>query len=366
MLSVKLQNQAQTAPIHPATATMKANYYDQNSRPQLSDVVYSRRFLGEMVQRIVVPEDEPVVVADFGCGHGGSSGQLMQFATSRLRQRDPQRPVMVFRNDLPSSDFSSLAVDSVSVPEHGTCEFLAPGSFYSRIFPANFIHLATCFAALHWMQRVPQVVVSKHLTHEAGYQAARHAFASEWQKGWRDFLAARFVELRPGGSMLLSIVGRFEQDSVHGPFELLQRAAASLVEDGHPRPQHLERFLLPIYRPTESEVAQPFATSERFRALEVELCDVTEPECPFFAQLSASGDVATYARGYSSFIRAFSESAIRYGLFEFQQGQVSAVPLLDCFYERVRRLIIAEPEPEPERFAMKRTRIVVVLRKTRT
>lgn len=352
-----------TAPIHAGAATMKRGHYDDNSSVQRSDIASSLAYQEQIVRDMKLHSaTTPLVLADFGCGTGGSSNQLMRSITSAIQQEMPERSLMIFRNDLQENDFNSVASQLVPMASQGVCEFLAPGTFYEQVFPANSLHFGTCFAAVHWMQRVPQVCLPEHLTPEIVHDDRWQAFSAEWQRGWNSFLQARSTELAPGGQMLTSIIARTTADeTVHGPFDVVQVAAESMVQDGHVNAADLERFLLPIHRPTLEETLAPFAGGEQdYHGLTVQICDETEPECPFWAALERDHNVADYATKYTGFIRGFSESSVRSGLFEAQLTRNPSSQLLDCLYERVRQL----NEQQPERFRLTRTRILLLLQKS--
>lgn len=337
-------------------------HYNAHCEPQNSDIVQSQELLLELAAGCPRPVfGQPFGLADFGCGQGRTSCQVFEAVIELLRQFHSDTTINVFRNDLATNDFNSLARHVVARCVSGVFEFMAPGSFHQQVLPDDSLHLGTCYAALHWLRELPDTRVVEHLTHEVNHDTYGPVYSAAWQRGWRSFLRSRSVELADGGQLLVSFVARSVDDfRVHAPFELLQLAAQSMVDDGYLAAAHLEQFQIPIHRPTRDEVLAPFGPSgmDEFSDLRVVEIDVAQPECPLAAGLWQRQKLDEYACRYSGFIRAFSEPSIRAGLFSDECAERSQ-SLLDCLYERVRRLILAAPE----RFVLSRTQITLALQK---
>ena len=356
-----------TDAVHAAAATMKSNHYDRNSAPQRADVQNALTLVPHIVAPIVAAKPGTTVnLCDFGSGNGDSSCQFLHAVTDELQEQSAHCRVMMYRNDLQTNDFNAVARNLTTRAASGFAEFLAPGSFYDQILPDATLHAGTCFAALHWLGRIPQCRLLR-ISHEAEPDCGQvySAFAATWQNSWRAFLAARAAELVPGpGRLVVSIIGRDQHETdVHGPFQVLQDAAFSLLQDGLVGEQIYQTFFLPIHRPKLQEVLRPFARQTPYHGLSIELSTTDQPCCPFWHEFLEHGNAAAYAERYTAFIRSLSEASMRYGLLEAapvdsRSVRSCTIPLLDTLYERVRRL----NQQHPERYRLKRHRILMLLR----
>ena len=59
---------------------------------------------------------------------------------------------------------------------------------------------------------------------------------------------------------------------------------------------------------------------------------------PYQVALDKTGDVATFAKNYTAFTRAFSESSLREGLFRYGKGDAAA--LADRFYASMQDALV--------------------------
>ncbi|NQV24754.1 MAG: hypothetical protein HQ518_10325 [Rhodopirellula sp.] len=368
MTTITIDQTIQPVVTRRATPSMKGDgHYDANCDPQHADILQSQDLLLELAAQCPEPADgQSFVLADFGCGHGRTSCRAFEPVVGMLRRTRPHVTVNVFRNDLASNDFNALAHRIEPGRVGGVYEYMAPGSFHDQILPDNSLFLATCFSALHWLSDLPVERVAEHVTHEANVEAYGAMYAAHWQRGWQSFLISRAAELVHGGQFLISFIARSETSHrVHAPFELLQLAAESLVDDGHLSSSQMEQFQIPIHRPLHDEVLAPFGPTgfDTYCGLRVAQVEITRPVCPLFADWRRDRNTERYAYRYSEFIRAFTESVVRTGLLndggKKRMDDASGCSLLDCLYERIRRLILAEPA----RFTLRRTRITLVLQK---
>lgn len=368
MTIMTIDQQVHSVETRRLTTCMKSDgHYDANCDPQHSDIIQSQDLLLELAARCPQPANgQSLALADFGCGHGRTSSKTFERVVKLLRSSRPDVTLNVFRNDLASNDFNALARRVASVRVEGVHEFMAPGSFFGQVLPANSLSLGTSFSTQHWLRDLPEQRVAEHVTHEVSHQAYGTAYAAHWQHGWHSFLQSRATELVEGGQLLISFVARSKSsDQVHAPFELLQLAAKTLVDDGHLSPYQLEQFQIPIHRPEHDEVMAPFGPTgfDSYRGLRVMQIQVTRPVCPLFADWRRDRNTERYAYRYSEFIRAFTEPVVRTGLLNDggtkRVEDAGGCSLLDCLYERIRRLIL----DEPARFTLRRTRITLVLQK---
>ena len=84
------------------------------------------------------------------------------------------------------------------------------------------------------------------------------------------------------------------------------------------------------------------ALADKFELLH---CGLTPVASPYQAVLEKTGDVAAFAKSYTAFTRAFSESSLRDGLFRY--GKASADALADRFYAAMEKALTARPDDYP-------------------
>ena len=72
--------------------------------------------------------------------------------------------------------------------------------------------------------------------------------------------------------------------------------------------------------------------------------DAASPS-PYQLALEKTGDVATFAKNYTAFTRAFSESSLRDGLFRY--GKDGADAVADQFYASMRQALTERPNVYP-------------------
>ncbi|PUZ61559.1 hypothetical protein GQ55_4G285900 [Panicum hallii var. hallii] len=189
--------------------------YTTNSRLQQKALLETKPVLEEAVRQVCSALLPPnLVVCDLGWGSAGHNMVGIQF----------------FLNDLPGNDFNHIfqSVERFknSVTTHHKGERLLPfyiaglsGSYYTRLFPSQSVHLFHSSYSLHWHSHDGLVV---------------------------------------GGKMVLTFLGRKEEDVYSGNlnylYELLAQSLRSLVDKGLVEEDKLNSFNLPMYGPSIDEV----------------------------------------------------------------------------------------------------------------
>lgn len=339
-------------------------YYDRNSDSQRADIDRASELLRTMTSAI--PSDSKnILLADFGCGCGAATFQLSDPIVDQLIGSDGAVSITIVRNDICKNDFNALA-DQIAVSKRArVTEFFAPGSFYERVLPDNSLHLGVCFSALQWMPSLPSLRVAEHVTHEVNSKKYADAYELQWQRGWQTFLRGRAAELVRNGQLLVSVVGQSGDGRVHAPFELLNLSLRTMVEDGLLNAERVDCFQMPIHRPRRDEVVAPFSIKSLEKLpLDLQFIEAKSVECPLFVRWTRDRDSQQYARSYTSFIRAFSEPTVRTILLRSRHlpdDQMHSLSdrLADEIYSRIEALILESPS----KFVMKRTQILIALKK---
>ncbi|KAK3129068.1 hypothetical protein QOZ80_6BG0471050 [Eleusine coracana subsp. coracana] len=155
-----------------------ANSYATNSRLQDKVILETKPLLHKAVEELYMSlaHRSTMVVADLGCSSGPNTLLFISEVISAIRTRrgrdhqetGDQRAVEVqfFLNDLPGNDFNlvfrslerlqKLVVaedEAVALPYYVAG---LPGSFYTRVFPSQSVHLFHSSYCLMWRSQVPE------------------------------------------------------------------------------------------------------------------------------------------------------------------------------------------------------------------
>lgn len=219
-------------------------------------------------------------IADLGCSSGPNTLTVVTEilntidATCRFLNKKPPA-FQVFLNDLPGNDFNTIFQSLPSFYERlkkekgatfGPCFVTGmPGSFYGRLFPTNFMHIIHSSYSLHWLSQAPKGLVSKTgepmnkgtiYISETSSPMVFKAYLDQFMEDFTLFLRSRSEEIVPGGSMILTIIGRADQNNPKSIWEVLGRALYNMVLEGLIEETKLDHFNLPYYTPHAREVTK--------------------------------------------------------------------------------------------------------------
>jgi gibberellin A4 carboxyl methyltransferase len=342
----------------PAITGMKgAGYYDKHSTAQRSAIQAIQHWVDDAVATMQLPAPaQPVTVLDLGSSEGQNAVRHMASIVAGLRRRTDQ-PLETIYSDLASNDFNQLFANL----EEARCAGLfganvypgaLGGSFYGPLRPPGTVHLAICFNAIHWLDRLPavpltdDVVYRRPLATPTGLAASPEATAAFTRQAEQDldrFLKCRARELDPGAKLLLASPGDTDQARVgDGLYDVLNDACLDLVSTGRLAREGHERLTMPCYYRTVAELLAPLERDDSpvRGAFTVDRAETLEIPIPFVVEFRRSGDVAAYAAAYTGFLRAVSEPVVRAA---FSQPE-REVEIVECLYERIQARVLAEPE----------------------
>jgi gibberellin A4 carboxyl methyltransferase len=342
----------------PATTGMKgAGYYDQHSTAQLSAIQALEDWIDDAVANLPLPAlDQPVTVLDMGSSEGGNAVRLMATIVTGLRRRTDQ-PLQTIYSDLASNNFNQLFAN---LEEGRRAGLFAAGvypravgaSFYGPLLPPGTVHFATCFNAIHWLDRLPVVPLTDFVAYRRPLRAravpaaspeATAAFTRQAEQDLVRFLKCRARELVPGAKLLLAGPGDTDQVRLcDGAFDVLNDACLDLVAASRLEREAYERLAMPCYFRTVAELLAPLERENSLvrDAFKVDRAEALEIPIPFIVEFRRAGDLAAYAAAYTGFLRAVSEPVVRAAL----KQTASEVETVDCLYERIRARLLAEPE----------------------
>jgi hypothetical protein len=224
-----------------------AGYYDRHSAVQLSSIQALQGWVDDAVAGLPLPPPgQPVTVLDLGSLEGGNAVRLMAAIAAGLRGRTG-RPIQTVYSDLPGNDFNRLFANlegahRTGLLAAGVYPGAVAGSFYSPLLPPGTVHLATCFNAIQWLDRLPAVPLPDAVVYRRPHpprpglavspQVAA-AFRRQAEQDLVRFLESRARELVPGGKLLLASPGDTDEARVaDGVADLLNDACLDLVAAG--------------------------------------------------------------------------------------------------------------------------------------
>jgi hypothetical protein len=334
-----------------------AGYYDRHSAAQLSSIQALQGWVDDAVADLPLPPPaQPVAVLDLGSSEGRNAIRLMGAIVAGLRRRTDQ-PLRTIYSDLASNDFNQLFANleearRAGLFPAGVYPGAVGGSFYGPLLPPGTVHLATCFNAILWLDRLPAVPLPDGVAYRRPHPPrpglavspeATAAFTRQAEQDLVRFLECRARELVPGGKLLLASPGDNDQVRVgDGLFDVLNDACLDLVAAGRLEREGYERLTMPCYYRTVAELLAPLEREDSpvRGAFAVDRAEALEVPTPFVVEFRRGGDVAAYAGAYTGFLRAISEPVVRAALNQ-PEGEAATVEWL---YERVRARLLAELE----------------------
>jgi hypothetical protein len=342
-----------------------AGYYDQHSGVQMSSIQALRDWVEDAVANLPLPAPaQPVTVLDLGSSEGRNAVRLMASIVAGLRRRTDQ-PLQTVYSDLASNNFNELfgnleEARRAGLFATGVYPGTVGGSFYGPLLPPGTVHLATCFNAIHWLDRRPDVPVPDGVFHRrphpprpglAGSPEVTAAFTRQAERDLARFLENRAREMVPGAKLLLAGPGDTDQYRLCDRLDdVLNDACLDLIATGRLERAGYERFTMPCYFCTVAELLAPLERGDSpvRGAFAVDRAEALEVPTPFLVEFRRDGDVAAYAAAYTGFLRAFSEPVVR-AAFNQPEGEIGP---LECLYERIGARLLAEPERYSFRFIL--------------
>lgn len=329
-------------------------YYDAHSSFQAKTAASVAGLLTQAVAALTVPASGEVAVADYGCSEGRNSMATVTTALSLLAGRGAS-DFSVVHNDLPTNDWNTLS-RNLSSPNSYLAKYpkaralFAPRGFFEQVTQPATITLGTSGSAAHWLSRQPPGLdVPRSLYRSDAPPSELAKILNQAAVDWQAFLSARAEELQPGGVLLVQMLGSDGaadpvRVSAAGLLRLMNECALQLVDAGEVPQEVYARYCFPVVPRTVEEATAPVMGVLADR-LELLHCGLTEVASPYQSALDKTGDIAAFAKSYTAFTRAFSESSLREGLFKY--GKTSADALADQFYAAMETALKARPRDYP-------------------
>jgi hypothetical protein len=300
----------------------------------------------------VEPDNQPIVIADYGSSQGKNSLAPMRLAIKTLRERlAPGRSISVFHIDQPSNDFNTLFEvldtdpDSYTLDEPDVFPCAVGKSFYKKVFPQGHVHLGWCSYAAVWLSRIPAQISGHFIAHRS--TGAEHAaFARQAAQDWEAFLSLRASELRSGGRLVV-VLPALSDDGVSGFEGLMDQANTVLeemVHEGAIGKDERERMVLGAFPRRRRDLLAPFEAEGQFRDLRVESCDLFTLADATWADYERDGDNEARATRQALFFRSIFVPSLALSLNEFHDAEQRRI-FADRFENRLKRRLANQPAP---------------------
>ncbi|TVU11857.1 hypothetical protein EJB05_45466 [Eragrostis curvula] len=280
--------------------------YAKNSRLQEKAMVEIKPVLKVVTREIYTDLlSRRMVIVDLGCSSGPNTLHFISEVIStisrhcnELGQSQDNLELQFFLNDLPGNDFNNLfglfeQFKKLTATKH-MGETLppyyisgSPGSYYTRLFPRQSVHLFHSLFCLQWRSQSPKGLEGTRKTHTDGgdiYITSTSSpstvklFQKQFQKDFSLFLKLRYEELVFGGQMVLTFIGRKKEDVHSGEpnqfYGLLAQSLQSLVDEGLVEKEKLESFYIPIYSPSVHEVEEIVKQNGSFYVNHIQLFEL--------------------------------------------------------------------------------------------
>jgi hypothetical protein len=294
-------------------------------------------------------EDSPVVIADYGSSQGKNSLAPMRTAIRALRTRlGPDRPVLVVHIDQAANDFNTLfeVLDSdperYSLGDPNIFPSVIGRSFYERVFPQQYVHLAWCSYAAIWLSRIPMPIPGHFMVLGAS-GSVRSAFDRQGAEDWKSFLSLRAGELRTGGRLVVVLPGLTDAGSLglEDLFNRANEALAEMVDRDVISAEERARMVLAAYPRGRTQLLAPFSSDSQFRGLTVEHCELSEVPDAAWADYQQDGNKDVLATRQAQFFRSVFAPSLASIIAD--EGRRNVFP--DKLEEKLKRRLADRPVP---------------------
>ncbi|XP_009801212.1 S-adenosyl-L-methionine:benzoic acid/salicylic acid carboxyl methyltransferase 2-like [Nicotiana sylvestris] len=224
---------------------------------------------------------ETICIADLDCSSGPNTflvvTQLIRVICEECKSNGQQQQLPEFHdflNDLSGNDFNTIfrslmpefyddlrkknIIEDEFDPNNCFVSGVA-GSFYNRLFPSKSLHFVHSSYSLHWLSQVPDGIENNKgnicLTSTSSASVIK-AYYEQFERDFATFLKHRSKELVQNGRMILTMLGRKNEDlfckGCSDEWELL--ATVLKIIGGSIEEEKMDAFNIPAYNPSPAEV----------------------------------------------------------------------------------------------------------------
>ncbi|KAI4297087.1 hypothetical protein L6164_036995 [Bauhinia variegata] len=269
--------------------------YANNSILQRNTMRKVKPFLEESLTRLcssILPSC--FKLADLGCSSGPNTLAAASDIINIIAHAVSYNPTsfQIFLNDLPGNDFNTIfkfllpgfykKLNREKGERFEPCFIVGvPGTFHGRLFPSDSMHFFHSLYALHWLSQVPRVLNKGVLPLNIGNiyitktspPTVFKAYLKQFQEDFKLFLSCRSEELVQAGGMLLTFIGRLENDDEDETiWSLFGKALNDMVIENKIEESKLDSFDMPYFAPTANEVKEIIEAEGSFTLQRLEIC----------------------------------------------------------------------------------------------
>jgi len=128
-------------------------------------------------------------------------------------------------------------------------------SFYERVTPRGFVHVAYMANSVHWLSTLP-CQLTDHISANFTSPQVQALFVAQSNRDWQSFLQHRGEEIRSGGILVVSQLTNPDCPAKH-PLEAVYYAMCKLVEECVLTQQEVEKSTMPFYPRLYKDLMNP-------------------------------------------------------------------------------------------------------------
>ena len=176
--------------------------------------------------------------------------------------------------------------------------------------------------------------------------AERSAFERQGAQDWETFLSLRAKELRPGGRLVVVVLGAGE-DGLSGFENFMDHANAVLMEmvdEGTITADEYERMALGVWLRRRQDLLAPFAANGWFQDLIVESYESTALVDNAWADYQRDGKLENLVNNHAAFLRSTFAPSLASALRLAHEPEICRA-FSESLEHKLKRRLMHEPAP---------------------
>ena len=356
----------QSSQVTAATTAMKSGgYYSARTRGAKDVIDNASGMLLDAVAALPEPPaGQPIRIADYGAADGGTSKEAIRNTIGAIRDRFPDRQIVVTYTDLASNDFSTLFKSMQGLEGQSEHTYLnefdgvfvhACGiGFHRQLLPDASLSLGFSATAMHYISEKPgEIEDHVHMVGASGATLA--AYAKRAASDWENILLARAQELVDGGRLVFMNFGKDEQGRYLGGtggvdmFGTFDRLWKALVQEGRiSESEYINASFSQFYRTKEEFSAPLLDPGSPVHAAGLRLISAHTGivKCPYRAAFEAANGTMSareFAVSYVPTLRSWSETVFATAL-DPSRAPDERQAIVDAFYQSYEDLVADNPD----------------------
>lgn len=315
-------------------------------------------------------DNEPFVIADYGCADGGTSLPLMYNLIEIIKENKEDLQISIYYEDQPTNDFISLFKRVHGYIPSDYCylkkyknvfTFGSATSFFNQILPNRNLHLGYSFTAMHWLSETPKLSIQKDLQHNGGIHhtlweknsAAQQLFSNQSKLDFNQILQSRCNELVDGGFFVL-VNFCIDSNGYHlghtgneqSMYSVMNSVWHELMKEGKITEDEFKFTVIGNYYRSEDELKAPFEdeSSPVYKKLNLVSYHTKIVKCAYYKMWldKKITDPNVYAHKFVLTTRTWSNSSFRSALNNNRSDEEKD-KIVDEFYNRYEQFVAKDP-----------------------